>query len=266
MTIQRLSSMLGLLLLGSTLILACDGRSAVGSDDGGAKGGGDASHPQPDGCSYPANGCYGNDGCSGSEYCTASTECLPDPCCPMCAVCFGRCVPRPSECKSNDDCAKGELCKRPEGQCDALGRCEKRPGGCDELYSPVCGCDGKTYSSGDCSAWAAGVSVAKQGPCAPSCDQLQKDYADTLAKARQCCALCDIADQCRETAPASLPCGCPVPINSTNTQLQKQLKDLQKQYSAAGCPIGACPGCAPPPPSIPSCRPDPSGGQGVCGY
>jgi hypothetical protein len=271
MTTRRICSSLALILLGSTLMLACDGRSAVGSDDAGTGGRTDAqltndgaSHPQPDGCSYPTDGCHGDDGCGPAEYCTASTDCLADPCCPECAVCYGRCRPK---CKSNADCASDELCKRPDGQCGVPGRCERRPGGCSELLSPVCGCDGKTYSSGNCSAWSAGVSVAKQGSCGKSCEQLRQDYATTLATAQKCCVFCDIADQCGATVPSSLPCGCPTPVNASKSQLLQQLASLQKQYAAGGCPIGACPGCAPPPPAIPTCRPRPDkSGKALCGY
>lgn len=65
-------------------------------------------------------------------------------------------------------CDKGEYCDfAPETQCgsgDQTGTCKLPPDACDTSYSPVCGCNGKTYGN-SCSAASNGVSVASKGEC-----------------------------------------------------------------------------------------------------
>ncbi len=68
------------------------------------------------------------------------------------------CTGKPGECGSERYCA------RPTGVCGGTGTCKAKPTGCDFGWSPVCGCDGKTYGNA-CAAATAGVTVASLGEC-----------------------------------------------------------------------------------------------------
>ena len=68
----------------------------------------------------------------------------------------------PTSCASNTDCARDSYCNT--STCGGRGRCDARPQVCPGIYAPVCGCDGRTYSS-DCIAASQGVSVARVGEC-----------------------------------------------------------------------------------------------------
>jgi hypothetical protein len=63
-------------------------------------------------------------------------------------------------------CDAGLWCQMPSGQCtaDGAGTCVKAPEICNQIFLPVCGCNGMTYSN-DCERQAAKVSKAHDGKC-----------------------------------------------------------------------------------------------------
>ena len=71
-------------------------------------------------------------------------------------------------CKDNGECDRSQYCHRRAGKCNGPGRCVVRPQNCIEIFDPVCGCDGRTYSN-FCFAAQAGVNVRHAGPCEPKC-------------------------------------------------------------------------------------------------
>jgi hypothetical protein len=66
------------------------------------------------------------------------------------------------ECSNPDD-----FCLLPDGSCniaDEFGTCVTPPPACDDLFDPVCGCDGTTYLN-RCHAINAGIQVDHAGAC-----------------------------------------------------------------------------------------------------
>jgi hypothetical protein len=69
----------------------------------------------------------------------------------------------PHECRSNEDCPRGDVCYPPTNTCEAA---------CEVMcfrYDPVCGEDGVTYGCGYADAWCHGAAVAYEGECDGGC-------------------------------------------------------------------------------------------------
>jgi len=104
-------------------------------------------------------------------------------------------------------CDEGEFCDVGVGHCccDFQGVCRPIPEGCPEIYRPVCGCDGVTYSN-RCEAHSAGVSIDHAGPCRRVCGGIQGLPCDEgeycHLRIGQCC--CDFQGVCM-----SIPDACP---------------------------------------------------------
>ena len=85
-------------------------------------------------------------------------------------------------------CGNTQYCKYPAGDAcgatDGPGTCTQRPQACDDLYSPVCGCDGLDYGNA-CTANAAGTDVAYDGTCTTTSDCRQ-----TGCPSGKSCQLC----------------------------------------------------------------------------
>ncbi len=67
-------------------------------------------------------------------------------------------------CVTGKECGKKQFCERPGLSCLHWGVCVPRPQGCFDLWDPVCGCDGQTYSN-TCYANAAGVDISSEDAC-----------------------------------------------------------------------------------------------------
>jgi hypothetical protein len=96
----------------------------------------------------------------GSACCEATGACYATSCASCCPGASDGGAPAP--CRDNSACAAGTYCAA--STCGGAGACSPRPEICPGIYAPVCGCDGRTYSSA-CVAGSQGVNVARSGEC-----------------------------------------------------------------------------------------------------
>ena len=141
---------------------------------------------------------------------------------PVCGVdgktydnaCFARCagveIAYPGVCRevcggiAGIPCPDGQVCVIEDPTCisaDLFGICVPYPDVCIEVYSPVCGCDGLTYSN-LCYLIKAGATLAHEGKCCGDggpvlCDMIPPDCAEgTILIVRDGCYECVDPETC----------------------------------------------------------------------
>ena len=101
---------------------------------------------------------------------------------------------------------------------------------------------------------AGGTNGGSGGSPGESCAQLQSDYSVELAKAKMCSP--NASNQCQQTAPDALACGCETFVNDRSS-----LDQLQTRWNQAGCQnTTVCPAIACIAPKGAACRTSDAGG------
>jgi hypothetical protein len=121
---------------------------------------------------------------------------------------------------------------------DCVGGCQH--GG--QSYQP-----GQTFKldCNTCVCQADGSFSCTGIACQDRCAALQDQYAAALKRAK----VCDpkVPDQCAASVSGTASCGCPTPVNASNTKALSELADLTKQ-APPEC-ITPCPPCPAPGPA-----------------
>jgi hypothetical protein len=221
-------------------VCGCDGATysnacvaaAAGTDAAyaGACGSGDQCDPQDAvgvgpcdafwGYYWNGESCYDVSGCACSGLdCGAGWPQQAD-----CEAAHTGCGSTSGACDSLDGCADNQYCDWPDNTCGgADGVCRDRPQVCTDIYRPVCGCDGVTYSN-PCDAAASGVDIAYPGACAASCAH----QGESCATGTPCCD----GLSCCEGMPANGACYTICPISDRNQKHGFEPVDVAAVLSA----------------------------------
>ncbi len=131
-----------------------------------------------------------------------------------------------SGCATNDDCDAADYCNLES--CTPPGTCETRPINCPDIFMPVCGCDGETYSNG-CDAAAAGVAVASEGEC-------RCESNDDCVAADYCASdvSCNEPGEC-VVRPAHVPGGVRPGVRMRRCHLRKRMPGCERGCQGRVC-------------------------------
>ncbi len=182
--------------------------------------------PRPDGCfDFYAPVC----GCNGQTYendCFASAE--------------GQNVAHEGLCEEQQPCGGfvgqpcpgDQICDPPPGLCfifDIGGVCVERPDGCDDVWEPVCSCDGETYPN-DCERLMQGAAKSHDGPCEcnpilcpPGTRPVDRDFDG-----------CD--DDCLPCRPVDCPAGT-VPVDLNGDGCDDDCEPCPEIVCTGGMPV-----------------------------
>ncbi|MBK8260316.1 MAG: hypothetical protein IPK80_03150 [Nannocystis sp.] len=155
------------------LALALGGCAGGPDDDTGASSSSSSSSTGSESASSTStastSGSSTSDSGTTTEAMTSSTSAASDPSTSAGSSSTGVETGGPGSCGA-DACGRGEYCDWTGNTCGLSrsdeGACAPTADACDDVYAPVCGCDGEVYSN-TCYAAAAGVDINNEGGCLP---------------------------------------------------------------------------------------------------